>query len=378
MAMRNGRLARGRKAWQTRGMNIAVAVSGGTDSLYALLALREAGHQVSALYARFLPASGAAPVPALSSLCGRLGISLRVLECVGDFDRLVIAPFAGEHRRARTPNPCALCNRAMKFGRLLDEALAPSGASPAADALATGHYVAMTDHPVYGRALRSGTDPAKDQSYFLALTPVERLRRCVFPLADMRKADVRAWLAARGETAPLPHESQEICFVPGDDHRAFLLNRCAARGEKLPGPGPVVLDCPGHPRHGTVIAGHQGLWRYTEGQRKGLGIAWSEPLYVLRRDRQRNALIVGEQHGAAVTECMADALNLLVDPALWPARLFARTRYRQAPAPAGAWVEGERLRVRFASPQPTPAPGQVAAVYDEQGFVLAGGILCDA
>lgn len=358
-------------------MNIAVAVSGGTDSLYALLALREAGHQVSALHARFLPSGAVASVPGLTSLCGRLGVPLRVLECVDDFERLVITPFADEHRRARTPNPCALCNRAMKFGRLLDEALAPSDASPAADALATGHYAALSDHPVYGQALRSGSDSAKDQSYFLALTPMERLRRCVFPLADMRKPDVRAWLAAHGETAPLPHESQEICFVPGDDHRAFLLGRCAARGENLPGPGPVVLDAPGHPRHGTSIAEHQGLWRYTEGQRKGLGIAWSEPLYVLRRDRERNALIVGERHKATVTECMADALNLLVDPTLWPARLRARTRYRQAPAPAKAWVEDERLHIRFASPQPTPAPGQVAAVYDEQGFVLAGGILCN-
>ncbi|MCH5277677.1 MAG: tRNA-specific 2-thiouridylase [Desulfovibrionaceae bacterium] len=359
-------------------MNIAVAVSGGTDSLYALLSLREAGHEVVALHARFLPASAADPVPALASLCARLGVPLRVLECAGDFERLVIAPFADEHRRARTPNPCALCNRAMKFGRLLDETLAPSDASPAADALATGHYAAMAEHPVYGRALRCGNDPAKDQSYFLALTPLERLRRCVFPLADMHKSNVRAWLAARGETPPLPHESQEICFVPGDDHYAFLSGRCAARGESLPGPGPVVLDDPGHPRHETAIAEHQGLWRYTEGQRKGLGIAWSEPLFVLRRERERNALIVGGRHKAAVTECAADGLNLMVDTALWPSRLYARTRYRQVPAPAEAWVEGQRLRIRFASPQPPPAPGQVAALYDEYGFVLAGGTLCGA
>lgn len=359
-------------------MNIAVAVSGGTDSLYALFALREAGHQVSALHARFLPASAADPVPGLSALCARLGVPLRVLDCSGDFERLVIRPFADEHRRARTPNPCAICNRAMKFGRLLDEALAPSDGSPAADALSTGHYAALVQHPVYGRALRCGSDHAKDQSYFLALTPVERLRRCVFPLAGMRKPDIRAWLAARGETPPLPHESQEICFVPDDDHRAFLLDRCVTRGESLPGPGPVVLDAPGHPRHGTVIAEHHGLWRYTEGQRKGLGIAWSEPLFVLRRDRERNTLIVGGRDKSTVTQCAAGSLNFLVEPALWPARLRVRTRYRQAPSPAEAWVEGERLRIRFATPQPTPAPGQVAAVYDEHGFVLAGGLLCDA
>lgn len=356
-------------------MNIAVAVSGGTDSLYALLALREEGHAVSALHARFLPASATDPTPGLAALCDRLGLPLRVVDLTDDFERLVITPFADEHRRARTPNPCALCNRTMKFGRLLDEALTPSDGSAAADALATGHYAALADHPVYGPALRAGEDATKDQSYFLALTPIERLRRCVFPLAGKRKADIRAWLAAHGETPPLPRESREICFVPGDDHCAFLLGRAAARGESLPGAGPVVLDAPHDPRHGTVIAEHQGLWRYTEGQRKGLGIAWSEPLFVVRRARSRNALIVGGRDKARVTECAADALNLLADPALWPSRLWVRTRYRQTPAPAEARVEGGQMRIRFAVPQPAPAPGQVAAVYDERGFVLAGGIL---
>ena len=359
-------------------MNIAVAVSGGTDSLYALLALREAGHEVSALHARFLPASATDPAPDLAALCSRLGLPLRVVDLTDDFERLVIAPFADEHRRARTPNPGALCNRAMKFGRLLDEALTPSDGSAAADALATGHYAALVAHPVYGPALRAGEDATKDQSYFLALTPIERLRRCVFPLAETRKADIRAWLAAHGETPPLPRESQEICFVPADDHRAFLLGRAEARGESLPGPGPVILDAPRDPRHETAIAEHRGLWRYTEGQRKGLGIAWSEPLFVVRRDRDRNALIVGGRDKVQVTECAADALNLLVDPTLWPSRLKVRTRYRQAPAPAEARVENGRLHICFAAPQPAPAPGQVAAVYDERGFVLGGGILCES
>lgn len=356
-------------------MNIAVAVSGGTDSLYALLALREAGHAVSALHARFLPRPEADAAPGLTALCARLNLPLRVLDLEDEFERLVIAPFADEHRRARTPNPCALCNRTMKFGRLLDEALAPSDGSTGADALATGHYVALADHPVYGPCPRAGADGTKDQSYFLALTPVERLRRCVFPLAGARKADIRAWLAGRGETPPLPRESQEICFVPADDHRAFLGDRAAREGSPLPGPGPVLLDAEGDPRHGSTIAEHRGLWRYTEGQRKGLGIAWSESLFVLRRERGRNALIVGGRDKVNVTECSADALNLMVDPALWPPELRVRTRYRQVPAPAEVRVKDGRLRIRFAAPQAVPAPGQVAAVYDRDGFVLAGGVL---
>lgn len=357
-------------------MNIAVAISGGTDSLFALLALREQGHQVSALHARFLPApaAGADPVPGLAALCDRLNIPLRVVDLTADFDRLVARPFFEEHCRARTPNPCAMCNRTMKFGKLLDEALCPSDGGPAADALATGHYVALDDHPVYGRCLRAGADNGKDQSYFLALTPLARLRRCVFPLAGEHKAAIRVWLAEREEEPPLPRESQEICFVPGDNHRAWLVDRAARADGSLSGPGPVILDA-GMGEDEKTIATHQGLWHYTEGQRKGLGIAWNEPLFVLRRDRARNALVVGPKARLGVDGCVADTVNVLVDPVLWPTGLRVRTRYRQAPTDADTRVEGDRLVIRFTTPQLPPAPGQVAAVYDRDGFVLAGGVL---
>lgn len=388
-------------------MNIAVAVSGGADSLYALLALREQGHEVTALHARFLPpgprsetsgetfAAPPDPVPDLARLCGRLGVPLRVVDLIADFERHVIVPFVREHVRARTPNPCARCNRAMKFGLLLDEALAPSDGTGGADAMATGHYADLARHPRYGLALRAGRDPGKDQSYFLALVPAERLRHCVFPLAEARKADIRDWLIRRNFEPPLPGESQEICFVPHDDHRAFLERRAGSGPRALPGPGPVLLDDPAGilpPGHGggrsrsfpdglPVIGEHQGLWRYTEGQRRGLGIAWTEPLFVLRRDRTRNALIVGP--AARLEECgltcSADQVNFLIPPALWPSRLLARVRYRQAPAPVEVEREedpdGPILRLRFAAPQLPPAPGQVAVISDEDGFVLAGGVL---
>lgn len=358
-------------------MNIAVAISGGVDSLFALLALREQGHQVSALHARFLssPCAGADPAPGLSALCARLGVPLRVVDLSAPFAQLVVQPFFQEHCLARTPNPCAVCNRTMKFGRLLDEALNPSDGGPAADALATGHYVALQDHPVYGRCLRAGADGGKDQSYFLALTPLERLRRCVFPLGGEHKTAIRAWLAERGEEPPLPRESQEICFVPHDDHRAWLLDHAARTGNALPGPGPVALDDGTGPSR--VLGEHHGLWQYTEGQRKGLGIAWSEPLFVVRRDRENNVLVVGPKAMAGANGCVADAVNVLVPPELWPDGLRVRTRYRQAPTDAEVRLEDDRLIIRFAVPQTPPAPGQVAAVYDRAGFVLAGGVLAD-
>ena len=345
-------------------MNITIAISGGADSLFALLFLKEQGHAVTALHARFLPAPpGGDPVPALEALCRKLDIPLHVVDLSDAFRRFVMDPFALAHAVARTPNPCALCNRAMKFGLLLDAAAAYG------ETFATGHYASLTEHPVYGPCLRAGSDGAKDQSYFLALVPAERLRRCIFPLAEWKKPAIRAWLAARGQTPPLPSESQEICFIPGDDHYAWLEAK-KKEGLRLPGPGPVLLA-----GENTIIAEHRGLWQYTEGQRRGLRIAWKEPLYVLKRLRKENTLVVGPKHLLPVTSCFAEELNLMIEPALWPEEVFVRVRYHQAPVPARVRLSGNGMNISFASPQQPPAPGQVAAVYDGDGFVLAGGIL---
>ena len=124
-----------------------------------------------------------------------------------------------------------------------------------------------------------------------------------------------------------------------------------------------------------IIARHRGLWQYTEGQRRGLRIAWKEPLYVLKRLREENTLVVGPKHVLPVTSCSAGELNLMVAPHLWPEKLFVRVRYHQAPVPADVTINEDRMHIAFASPQQPPAPGQVAAVYDGEGFVLAGGVL---
>ena len=380
-------------------MDITVAISGGTDSLFALLSLREAGHRVTALHARFLPAPGKGdPVPAMRELCDSLDVPLVVADLTQEFRSSVVDPFAHAHTLARTPNPCALCNRAMKFGRLLDIALGYG------EAFATGHYAALAPHPVYGPTLKAGSDKAKDQSYFLALVPLERLRRTLFPLADRKKDVIRAWLRSRGFEPPIPAESQEICFIPNDDHYSWLEQR-RAEGLALPGPGPVILagaePVPEKPKKerrgrrfplnnetpalppcsvaGRRIAEHRGLWQYTEGQRRGLHIPWSEPIYVLRRELASNTLIVGPKHLLPVESCSARELNLMVPPALWPETLFVRVRYHQSPVPADVTIQEDNgspvMRIHFHSPQQPPAPGQIAAVYDEEGFVLAGGVL---
>ena len=167
-------------------MKCTVAVSGGSDSLYALLSLREMGYEVSALHALFLPSTpGKGPAAALAGLCGELGIPFEAVDLTEEFRRSVIEPFAQAHAQARTPNPCALCNRAMKFGLLLRHALRAGGL------YATGHYASLEDHPVYGPALKTASYAAKDQSYFLCQLNQEQLSKALFPIGHLEKPQVR-------------------------------------------------------------------------------------------------------------------------------------------------------------------------------------------
>lgn len=353
-------------------MSIAVAVSGGTDSLYALASLcrERPARDILAIHARFRDTEPESdPVPALKARCRELGVEFHVLDLREQFEALIIRPFVDAYVSGRTPNPCVRCNAQIKFGLLLDEA-----ERLGADQLATGHYVRLEEHPRYGLALRQGEDDTKDQSYFLALVPAERLHKAVFPLGTTRKSAVRDTLEAWGLPVPLPGESQEICFIPDDDYRSFL----KASGVRLPAGGPMVLE------DGLVVGRHGGLWQYTEGQRRGLGVSWKEPLYVIGKDRTRNALLLGTAAELPVNSCAADELNFVVPPALWPNDLWVRVRYRQKAIPADVHLVGggpdgtdgtARMLVRFHSPQLPYAPGQLVAVFDEHGYVLAGGII---
>lgn len=285
-------------------MRIAVAVSGGVDSLCALLRLSREGHEVLALHGLFLPdATADGPTPdGLRAACRKLGLEFHIADLRDRFRQDVMEPFAAAYARGETPNPCALCNQSIKFGALQDAA-----AALGADLLATGHYARLAPAAEYnadwaatlpaspGRPpvmLAAGADAAKDQSYFLALVPPRRLQRALFPLERRTKAESVAEVAAAALATPVPDESQEICFIPAseDAYRDFLRRRWAAQGLPVPPEGPVMLE------DGREIGRHHGLWQYTEGQRKGLGIAWSEPLYVLRKDRKRNILFVGPRN----------------------------------------------------------------------------------
>jgi len=348
---------------------VAVAVSGGVDSLYALASLAEKGYSVVALHGIFLDIpQEQSPIQGLQKNCERLGIPLWTEDLRAEFEARVIHPFARAYADGETPNPCAMCNARIKFGLLFERAIARG-----ATHFATGHYTNLAEHSLYGRVIFRAADYHKDQSYFLALVPRERLCATFFPLADIFKDEARRKVASLGLEVPTPKESQDICFVQNseDGYRSLLCRSHIELGEA----GDIVLN-------GTerVLGRHNGLWRYTEGQRHGLGIAWSEPLFVLRKDKASNRLIVCVKQSLLETECLACDANFLVPYELWRKPLFVRTRYRQKAVSASVDIfsdgrDGTRLHIRFDEPQRKSASGQIAAVYDSDGILLAGGVL---
>ncbi len=340
---------------------IAIALSGGADSLMSLLLLREAGAEVMAVHALFLPSPEEALLEGLRSTCSALEVPFDVIDLRAEFEELVVAPFVRAYLDGLTPNPCAACNPAIKFGLLLDRVR-----SLGAGRLATGHYARLEDRP-WGPALFRGLDPAKDQSYFLSRVPRERFGRVVFPLAEWTKDRVRLALAERGLTPPAGRESQEVCFIPAD-YRDFL----RGRGVRLGGPGPIALA------DGRVVGRHEGLWNHTLGQRKGLGVAWSEPLYVTGKDFAGNRLLVGPKPEAMARGCRTERPNLLCPPEAWPDEVLVQTIYRQRPEMARVSVDEGGMTVVFPGPRPIPTPGQVAAVYSADGQVLAGAVIREA
>lgn len=348
-------------------MNVAVAVSGGTDSLYTLATLREAfgNHHVFALHARFKEQITNDPVPALKEQCHNLNVPLHVVDLHKEFNELIIRPFVKAYADGKTPNPCVHCNAKIKFG-LLQKKAQELGAHQ----IATGHYVSLIDHELYGKALKCGADPTKDQSYFLALTPKEQLQTAIFPLGTLRKTEVRERLQKMGLEVPLPKESQEICFVPNDDYRKFLQSSDV---DLLSEGRMVMLD-------GTIVGKHKGLWKYTEGQRRGLGVSWSEPLYVAHKNHSCNELVLGTAKDILIDTCTAQDINFLVPQDNWPKELFVRTRYRQQAVPADIQFvthtsSSKKITIHFHSPQLPAAPGQLAAIFDKSGYVLAGGLI---
>jgi tRNA-uridine 2-sulfurtransferase len=370
---------------------VVVGMSGGVDSSVAAALLVEQGHDVVGVTLRVWPwhepeeaarkfGSCCSPetVADARAVARRLGIPYYLLNTEREFARAVIEPFARAYGRARTPVPCVACNRDVKFGSLLQRALAWDAA-----AVATGHYARITRDPSGRFLLWRGRDGRKDQSDFLWPLTQAQLAAARFPVGDLTKDAVRQKARALGlETAEKP-ESQEICFIPDDDYRGFLRRRVP----EAFAPGPIVDG------RGTVLGQHAGLASYTVGQRRGLGLSSRRPLYVTALDPDRNALVVGEAAAAETDTLVAEQANFVSIVALTgPLEVTAKIRHSHAPAPAviepvgapaGPVIDrdpGEgaappcRVRVRFARPQWAPAPGQSVVFYQDE-LVVGGGVI---
>jgi tRNA-specific 2-thiouridylase len=298
-------------------------------------------------------------------MADRWQLPLRIIELRADFERDVIAPFVHAYRRGLTPNPCVLCNARVKFGRLLAEARRLG-----AERLATGHYARIVapdaSSPRY--RLYRGRDRKKDQSYFLHALTQEQLGAALFPLGNTLKEDVLEWALEEGQVAAIPTESQEICFIPAGHYREFMAERQGGTLSRRSGP---IVD-----GEGREIGRHHGIFAYTIGQRRGLGIASTEPYYVTDLDPDAHSVRVGRRADLYRSEFQVAAVNWLsIAPPQQPISCQVRIRNQHREAAAVVTPQpASRARVRFADPQRAVTPGQ-SAVFYRRGMVLGGGVI---
>ena len=344
---------------------IAVAMSGGVDSSVTAAILKEQGHDVIGITMELSDCSAGAVADA-KLVADFLGIEHHVADFRQLFQEKVIDYFLSEYAAGRTPNPCVACNPNVKFGGLIAEAQ-----KYGCDYLATGHYAKVFyDANTQRYNIAKGSDDHKDQAYALYRLTQQQLAHVMTPLGGWNKTDTRAEAVKRNLPVANKPESQEICFVPDDDYKNYLVQH----RPELKHPGDIVDT------KGNVLGQHNGIAFYTIGQRKGLGIAYPEPLYVIRLDAGKNQVIVGSNKEVFTKGLVANQLNWVsVADVTEPVEALAKIRYGAKEAKAQLLPNGDgTLKVLFPEMQRAVTPGQSVVFYEADGRVLGGGIICQS
>lgn len=342
---------------KNKNIKVAVAMSGGVDSSTVAYILKKQGYDLIGVTMRTCTPED----EDAKKVCEDLGIPHYVLDATKEFKKTVIDYFVNEYMHGKTPNPCMVCNRHIKFGMLIDFAR-----SKGADFMATGHYTQLKDG-----SLAMGDDPNKDQVYFLSQMKKENLKYVMFPIGDLEKPKIRELAEFLGVRVYAKKDSQEICFVEDGKLKEFLLEKTSGRVAKK---GNIVTT------DGKVLGKHNGLSFYTIGQRKGLGIASDKPLYVIKLDSKTNSVIVGDNEMLFKEELLAKDINLISLKTLEELNglvCWAKTRSRDKLHKCQLeLLEDGNLKVKFIEDKVRAVtPGQGVVFYDEDKKVLGSGFI---
>lgn len=337
---------------------VAIGMSGGVDSSVAACLLKDKGYNVIGVTLELLDNEETKKsIEDAKTICKKLDIKHYVCDLKKEFREEIIQNFITAYQQGKTPNPCVLCNRVFKFGLFYEKAL-----ELGANYIATGHYARVENN----RLIMSLAD-GKDQSYFLCQIKKEVLSNVLFPLDEFQSKDEIRTLARKYQL-PVSEkkDSQEVCFIPNDDYKTFLKENTEKKVE-----GKIILT------DGTILGNHQGLFKYTIGQRKGLNISYKEPLYVIQLDTKNNNLIVGPNNELFNQELIATDMNYLVEKdEFFNTKLFAKIRSRGNLEEIETISEEQnQLKVKFKNKLRAITPGQLIAFYNENKECLGGAYI---
>ncbi|MEI8131375.1 MAG: tRNA 2-thiouridine(34) synthase MnmA [Leptolinea sp.] len=348
-------------------LKVVVGMSGGVDSSVAALLLTQAGYDVTGIMLRLWTEPGnedrnscCTPdsIAAARKVAAIIGIPFYVVDVRDLFHREIVGYFIRGYELGETPNPCIRCNQVIRWGALLEEA-----ENIGADFLATGHYARLDENIDGSISLRKGQDQGKDQSYVLSGVSQSKLRKTLLPIGNLLKSAVREIARSNNLPTAEKQDSQDLCFLAGEDYREFLKRNAP----EILMPGPILNI------QGEIIGQHSGLPNYTIGQRKGLG-AIQEPYYVLKKDTDTNSLWIGKNEEMGSDTCLVEEINWITPPAkIFPQKMDVKIRYK-APPVAAEISSGEKsaLWVKFDKKLRDITPGQQAAFYFED-LCLGGG-----